>query len=402
LYYGTANGAYGFAIDVGNQTSYTISGFLEGVDYKFAVTAYNVYGLESAFSDEASYPGPPFVTIPLSAGLNLISLPLQLFNPSISALTEQLSPCLFQVLAYTRDAEGYDTWLYYDPSMPEQTTLSTMDAGKGYWVDMACPGEMTVVGNRTTNPIALIPGLNLVGYNSLTPLPVSEALASIANKYTFVWGYKDDQWTFYDPADQTGSTLQVLTPGSGYWIEVLEDTIWTLPSVVTVSLTAGLNLISLPLEPLNSSISALTEQLSPCLIEVDAYTYTQDSEGNDSWLFYDPSQLDQSTLSTMESGKGYWVDMACPGEMSVVGNRTTNPITLVPGLNLVGYSSLTPLPVSQALSSIANQYNFVWGYKDDEWIYYDPADGTGSTLQVLTPGSGYWIEAIEETVWTLP
>jgi hypothetical protein len=265
---------------------------------------------------------------------------------------------------------------------------------------MACPGEITVVGNRTTNPVTLVPGLNLVGYNSLIPISVSEALSSIANKYTFVWGYKDDQWTFYDPADQVGRTLQVLTPGSGYWIEATEETIWTLPSIVTVPLIAGLNLISLPIEPLNPSIAALTEKLSPCLLQV--YAYTRDAEGYDTWLYYDPSQLDQSTLGTMEAGRGYWVEMTCPGEMTIVGNRTTNPITLIPGLNLVGYNSLTPLPVSEALSSIANKYTFVWGYKNDEWTYHDPANEAGSTLQVLTPGSGYWIEAVEETMWTLP
>jgi hypothetical protein len=400
LCYGTVKGAYEFAIDVGNQTTYTISGFVEGVDYYFVVTAYNAYGLESDFSDEVSYPGPPFVTIALSTGLNLISLPLESFNPSISALTEQLSPCLFQVLAYTRDAEGYDTWLYYDPSLPEQSTLSTMDAGKGYWVDMACPGEMTIVGNRTTNPITLVPGLNLVGYNSLTPLAVSQALSSIAGKYTMVWAYEDDEWLFFDPSAETESTLKTLSPGSGYWIEAIEETTWTLPSVMTISLSAGLNLISLPLQPLNSSISALTEQLSPCLFQVLAYT--RDAEGYDTWLYYDPTLPEQNTLSTMEPGKGYWVEMACPAEMTVVGNPTTNPIALVPGLNLVGYNSLTPLPVSQALSSIANQYSMIWAYRNDEWLFYDPNDETASTLQVFTPGTGYWIEAKEETTWTLP
>jgi hypothetical protein len=168
-------------------------------------------------------------TISLSTGLNLISLPLQPLNPSISALTEQLSPCLFQVLAYTLDAEDYDAWLYYDPSFSEQNTLNTMEAGKGYWIDMACPGEMAIVGNPTTSSITLSLGLNLVGYNNLTPLPVSEALVSIVDKYTYVWGYKDDEWTYYDPADIAGSTLQVLTPGSGYWIEAIEETSWGLP-----------------------------------------------------------------------------------------------------------------------------------------------------------------------------
>jgi hypothetical protein len=169
------------------------------------------------------------MTISLSTGLNLISLPLQPLNPSISTLTEKLSPCLLQVLAYTKDAQGFDTWLYYYPSLPEQNTLSTMEPGKGYWIDMACPGEMTLVGNRTTNPIAIVPGLNLIGYNSLSPLPISEALASISGKYTSVWGYKGDEWTNYDPTNVAGSTLQILTPGSGYWIEGIEETIWGLP-----------------------------------------------------------------------------------------------------------------------------------------------------------------------------
>jgi hypothetical protein len=400
LYYGKTSGSYESVIDVGNQTTCDVLDLEDLKTYYFMVRAYNIYGKESEFSSELRYPEPFSATISLVPGLNLVSLPLEPLNPLISALIEQLSPCLLQVLAYTRDAEGYDTWLYYDPFLPDQSALTTLEAGKGYWVEMTCPGEMTVVGNRTTNPIALVPGMNLVGYNGFTPLPVSGALSSKANRYAFVLGYKDDEWTYYDPADETGSTLQVLIPGSGYWIEATEETTWTLPSVMTISLSTGLNLISLPLEPLNPSISALTEKLSPCLLQVQ--TYAKDAQGFDTWLYYDPSQLEQSTLSSLESGKGYWVDMSCPGEMTVVGNRTTNPISLVQGLNLVGHNSLTPLPVSGALSSIANRYAFVLGYKDDEWTYYDPSDVAGSTLQVFTPGSGYWIEAIEETTWALP
>jgi hypothetical protein len=229
VYYGKASGTYEYFVDVGNQITYGISDLEDGKPYYFIVRAYNTYGKESDFSSELRYPEPFSVTVSLSTGLNLISLPLEPINTLISTLTEKLSPCLLQVLAYTKDAQGFDAWLYYDPSLPEQNTLSALDAGKGYWIDMACPGEMTVVGNRTTDPIAIVPGLNLVGYNSLTPLPVSDALSSIANQYTFVWAYKGDEWTYYYSADEAGSTLQVLTPGSGYWIEAIEETIWTLP-----------------------------------------------------------------------------------------------------------------------------------------------------------------------------
>src|SRR5207249_4246245 len=54
LYYGTSSGSYQFSVDVGNQTSYSLAGLLEGQIYYFAVTAYNSSGVESAFSNEVS------------------------------------------------------------------------------------------------------------------------------------------------------------------------------------------------------------------------------------------------------------------------------------------------------------------------------------------------------------
>jgi len=53
LYYGLESRNYLFSVDVGNQTSYTISGLTPG-DYYFAVTAYNAYG-ESDYSEEVAY-----------------------------------------------------------------------------------------------------------------------------------------------------------------------------------------------------------------------------------------------------------------------------------------------------------------------------------------------------------
>jgi hypothetical protein len=226
LYYGKASGTFEFVIDVGNQTTYNFSDLEDAKAYYFVVTAYDISGRESDFSSELRYPDPFSTTISLSAGLNLISLPLEPLNPSISSLTQQLSPCLVNVSSYVNDTYA---WEFYDPTQLDQNTLGTLEPGKGYWVEMACPGEMTVVGNRTTNPIILIPGLNLVGYNSLTPFPISVALSSIADKCTMVSAYEDDEWKYYDPANETGSTLQVLTPGSGYWIEVREETALVLP-----------------------------------------------------------------------------------------------------------------------------------------------------------------------------
>ena len=55
LYYGTASGNYTANIMLGNVTTTTVSGLSGGVTYYFAMTAYGTNGLESGFSNEASF-----------------------------------------------------------------------------------------------------------------------------------------------------------------------------------------------------------------------------------------------------------------------------------------------------------------------------------------------------------
>ena len=53
VYFGTASGTYGSPVDVGNQTTYTVTGLGSGTFY-FIVTAYNSSGGESGPSSEVS------------------------------------------------------------------------------------------------------------------------------------------------------------------------------------------------------------------------------------------------------------------------------------------------------------------------------------------------------------
>jgi hypothetical protein len=83
VYYGSASRNYTNAINVGNVTTNTVRGLVDGATYFFAVTAYNTNGLESDFSDEVSYSSaggnlPPLVnagpdqnlTLPATATLH--------------------------------------------------------------------------------------------------------------------------------------------------------------------------------------------------------------------------------------------------------------------------------------------------------------------------------------------
>ena len=58
VYYGVACRTYTNGVDVGNATNATISSLVEGTTYYFTVTAYNIFGLESDYSNEISYTVP--------------------------------------------------------------------------------------------------------------------------------------------------------------------------------------------------------------------------------------------------------------------------------------------------------------------------------------------------------
>lgn len=68
LYQGAASQTYTNTIDVGDLTSVTVSNLTAGTTYFFAVTAYDLIGLESAFSGEVSYTvaGPALLRISAS------------------------------------------------------------------------------------------------------------------------------------------------------------------------------------------------------------------------------------------------------------------------------------------------------------------------------------------------
>ncbi len=76
LYYGTTSGNYEFTADVGNQTSYTLTGLDDSGSYYFVATAYDANGAESCYSNEvrcswiSSSPGSNGSIAP--GGLNLI------------------------------------------------------------------------------------------------------------------------------------------------------------------------------------------------------------------------------------------------------------------------------------------------------------------------------------------
>lgn len=85
--------------------------------------------------------------------------------------------------------------------------------------------EMGAPPGNTSIPLCA--GWNLIGYPSAAPVPLPDALASIASKYTQVSTYDAsdtaDPWKRFDPRlPPFANDLLEMGPGRGYWVNVTE------------------------------------------------------------------------------------------------------------------------------------------------------------------------------------
>ena len=79
IYWGNASGKYQQSVDVGNRTSYTLTGLDDGATYFFAIAAYDAGGSESPFSREltksfASLPPSYVITATYGSGGSISAL----------------------------------------------------------------------------------------------------------------------------------------------------------------------------------------------------------------------------------------------------------------------------------------------------------------------------------------
>ncbi|VVB61305.1 Uncharacterised protein [uncultured archaeon] len=157
--------------------------------------------------------------ISLSSGWNLISLPIVPVDKSITSVLKDIKSNVRSVWAYDPlMANSTGGWLSFAPDAP--SNLNTMDAGFGYWIDMANASTLTIFGNfmspATTPPQrTLVPGWNLVGEYGTDAKRASCSLYSLVNtnsgipRWTSLWSYSGN----FTPL--TGNST--MSPGKGFW-----------------------------------------------------------------------------------------------------------------------------------------------------------------------------------------
>ena len=159
-------------------------------------------------------------------------------------------------------------------------------------------------------------------------------------------------------------------------------------SVFNLSLNEGWNLISLPLQPVNTSLFSV--------FPPDEVNYTS------VWTYYgglwkrhdfESPFPHLNDLYDIEVGKGYWIYMNNSDVVTIRGSLVQDSVHLTNGWNLVGYNALASLGIAGAMGSIEGNYTSVWQYENDDWDRYDLESPFPhlNDLHTLGPGYGYWI-----------
>jgi hypothetical protein len=157
-------------------------------------------------------------------GHNLISIPLLIEDPAVTSALATLTniPSNFTYMRYYDELDAVSPWKIFSMIGPRDSLGLSNDMG--LWVGGSGSGQLTVTGTVPDGyTIRLKAGWNLVGYPSLTPRTVSDALAGLP--IVRIEG-EDSTTPPYNLRVLGGG--DVMYPGRGYWIYVSSDSTWLL------------------------------------------------------------------------------------------------------------------------------------------------------------------------------
>jgi hypothetical protein len=158
--------------------------------------------------------------------------------------------------------------------------------------------------------------------------------------------------------------------------------------VANITLIQGWNLISLPLVPLDSAISAV---LAGIMDDVISVWYWNAAAAR--WYSFAPGAA--SDLTSMTDGKAYWINMDAARTLNLAGTEMPEGTQLPPaydvvvGWNMVGFKSTAANVAAQTYLD-GTEYVRIYFYKNGAW---DLIPSPYSDF--MEPGLGYWVAFTE-------
>ena len=175
VYYGTASGSYTTTVDVGNVTSYTVTGLNNNATYYFAATAYDTTGNESGYSNEVSktISGTSDTTPPVLSGVTTSNITST--SAAITWTTDEASTSQVEygtttsygssttidstmVTSHSVTINGLSAWTTYHFRVKSQDAAGNLATSGDYTFTTAASPDTTppvtsniVISNITTN-----------------------------------------------------------------------------------------------------------------------------------------------------------------------------------------------------------------------------------------------------------
>lgn len=213
VYYGEASRTYPSKVDVGNQTTYSLTGLLEGKGYYYAVTAYDSTRSESGFSNEAS------ATIPFS-------------NPNASFGANTTSATAPASINFTSTSTG--TITSYSWNFGDGSTSTTQNPSHLYSTPNTYSVTLTVTGPGGSNTLTKNNYITISPSVPSTPAPpvaafsadrttgtVPLTVAFTSNSTGSITSYA---WTFGDGQTSTAQNPSHTYAGAGSYSVSLKVT----------------------------------------------------------------------------------------------------------------------------------------------------------------------------------
>jgi hypothetical protein len=223
----------------------------------------------------------------------------------VSPIGTDISITKFENIPVTSNTKAY---VEIEPGVTDYT-MSIDYNGDGVTDEEKSPDvSETIEVEQNSYTIQLHSGWNLISL-PLTPedTNILNVMSPITGNWNSVWSYEGGRWKRYDLAGPDFlNTLTIMEPGKGYWLHMKSDDTLSIsgsePTVKSIPLTAGWNLVGY--NSLNSKSTA--EAMSSV---AGNWNSVWSYEGGN-WKRYDmtgPNFL--NTLTFMEPGKGYWLNM---------------------------------------------------------------------------------------------
>lgn len=395
--------------------------------YKVQVAGADSAGNIGPWSDESApvlcyLAGQP-VVINLDEKWNFISLPVQ---PKINDIRTVLSSIDGKYesvwhLADTKDDNNpnNDVWLSYSPEPGFPSDLTTISAGKGYWINMKTSANLNITNWRlllpSEVPITLKKYRNDVGYNSLQSVPIDQALSSIANKCGNILIYNSQTQKYeriYYP--DCANCTHKMVPGKGYLIYITTNQcVWDIgisdrPSPPSISIANENNFI-IPNTPTIPNIIWGT-------VKADNVTMTQ-KDGCEVILKDGDKVLSKSKLKPSQSNDVYMIEIPVNAENSSkfdlyvqIDENITKATTIPP----FSYGEIKRIDLSIKTKPEFNQLqqNYPNPFNPDTWIPYQIKDNanvsiyiyssTGQLIRTLDLGykkAGFYLDKEKAVYW---